>query len=186
MAPHTIPYRASDRVDNGPRIPRASGSIASSGSRTSSSTSSDVTEARSESLRPTSLVENPGESVGTMNPRIPSSVCAHTMATSAIPPFVIHIFDPESTQSEPSRLAAVRIPPGSLPASGSVRPKHPTTSPAAMRGSHSFFCSSLPNLQMGHMARDPWTEMKERNPASPASSSMQASPYWTALAPPHP
>ena len=73
----------------------------------------------------TSLVENPGVSVGTMNPRTPSSVRAHTIATSAMPPLVIHIFVPLSTQSSPSRWPASACEPGSLPLSGSVRPKQP-------------------------------------------------------------
>ena len=111
-----------------------------------------------------------------MNPRTPSSVTAHTMAISAMPPFVIHILAPFSTQSPPSRRAAVRIEPGSLPESGSVRPKHPSTSPVTMRGSHSCFCSSEPNFQMGNIASDPCTEMNDRNPLSPASSSMHAMP----------
>ena len=54
----------------------------------------------------------PGESVGTTNPRMPSSVCAHTTATSATAPLVIHILVPLSTQSAPSRLAEVRMPDG--------------------------------------------------------------------------
>ena len=57
---------------------------------------------------------------------------------------MIHIFVPLSTQSSPSRRARVRIEDGSLPESGSVRPKQPMASPAAMAGSHSCFCSSLP------------------------------------------
>ena len=46
---------------------------------------------------------------GTTKPRIPSSVCAHTTATPASVPLVIHILPPLSTQSSPSRLARVRI-----------------------------------------------------------------------------
>ncbi len=87
---------------------------------------------------------NPGVPVGTTKPRIPSSVRAHTTATSEIEPLVIHILVPSITQSEPSRLAVVRIPAGLEPKSGSVSPKQPTASPAAIRGSHSSFCSSLP------------------------------------------
>ncbi len=64
-------------------------------------------------------------SVGTTKPRTPSSVRAHTTATSAIEPLVIHIFWPLRTQSSPSRLALVRMPPGLEPWSGSVRPKQP-------------------------------------------------------------
>ncbi|CAM5255351.1 hypothetical protein SFUMM280S_06891 [Streptomyces fumanus] len=75
---------------------------------------------------------------------------------------------------------------GSEPWSGSVRPKQPMTSPAAMRGSQVRFCSSLPKRWMAYMAREPWTETRERMPESAASSSRQASPYWTALAPAQP
>ena len=53
---------------------------------------------------------------------------------------------------------------GSLPESGSVRPKQPMTSPAAMRGSHSCFCSSDPNFQIGNMASEPCTDTKLRAP----------------------
>jgi hypothetical protein len=70
-------------------------------------------------------------SFSTRKPRIsPSSVRAHTTATSAIEPFVIHIFEPERIQSEPSWRACVRMAPGSEPASDSVSPKQPIASPA--------------------------------------------------------
>jgi len=57
---------------------------------------------------------------------------------------VIHILAPSMIQSEPSRLAWVRIVPGSEPPSGSVRPKQPSISPRAIGGSQRCFCSSLP------------------------------------------
>ena len=57
---------------------------------------------------------------------------------------MIHIFVPLSTQSLPSRRARVRMPAGLEPKSGSVSPKQPMASPAASRGSHSFFWSSEP------------------------------------------
>ena len=75
---------------------------------------------------------------------MPSSVSAQTTATSEIEPFVIHILLPWMIQSEPSRRARVRIEPGSEPESGSVSPKQPIASPAAIRGSQSCFCSSEP------------------------------------------
>ncbi len=103
-----------------------------------------MTEARSESLRVIFVVVNPGVPAGTRKPRMPSSVRAHTVATSARLPLVIHILVPFSTQSLPSRRAKVRIPAGLLPKSGSVRPKQPIASPVAIRGSHSCFCSSEP------------------------------------------
>ncbi len=123
-----------------------------------------------------SCVEKPGVSVGTMNPSTPSSLVAHTIATSAMPPFVIHIFVPLTIQSEPSRRAWVLMRAGSLPASGSVRPKQPTTSPRAIGGSQRCFCSSLPNFQIGNIASDPCTDTNDRAPLSPASSSKHASP----------
>ena len=93
-----------------------------------------------------------------------------------MPPLVIHILVPLRTQSPPSRRALVRIPAGLEPKSGSVRPKQPITSPAAMGGSQRRFCSSEPYRQIGNMASDPWTETKLRAPESPASSSRQARP----------
>jgi len=110
-----MPKRASFRHDSGPPSPRTFGSTADSGRRTPDSTSSEVTDARSDILLVIFGAENPGVSVGTTNPRIPSSVCAQTTATSAIDPLVIHIFVPSSTQSEPSRRTRVRMPAGSAP-----------------------------------------------------------------------
>ena len=74
-----------------------------------------LSEARSDILCAMVLDEKPALSVGTMNPRMPSSLWAHTIAMSAIEPFVIHILRPSSTQSSPSRRARVRIEPGSDP-----------------------------------------------------------------------
>ena len=73
------------------------------------------------------------------------------------------------------------MPAGLEPKSGSVRPKHPIASPAAIRGSHSCFCSSEPCFQIANIASEPWTLTSERSPESPASSSRQASPYAVAL-----
>ncbi len=139
-----------------------------------------MTDARSESFFSMSRALNPGVSVGTTKPAYfppgRSSVRAHTMATSAIDPLVIHILVPFRIQSSPERLAFVRMLDGSLPESGSVSPKQPMASPAAMRGSHSCFCSSLPNFQIGNMASEPCTDTKLRAPLSPASSSRHARP----------
>ncbi|EAU63761.1 transcription factor Tcf4 variant S9 [Stigmatella aurantiaca DW4/3-1] len=74
----------------------------------------------------------------------PSSVLAHTTATSAMAPLVIHALAPLSTHVSPSFTARVRMPPGLDPKSGSVRPKHPMRRPWAMPGSNRSFCSSLP------------------------------------------
>ena len=93
-----------------------------------------------------------------------------------MPPLVIHCLEPLSTQSSPSRLAFVRMPDGSEPKSGSVSPKQPIRSPAAMPGSHCCFCSSEPNFQIGNIASEPCTETRLRMPESPYSSSRQATP----------
>jgi len=62
-----MPKRASFRQPSGPDRPRASGNIADSGSRTSSSTSSAVTDARSDIFCLISGAEKPGVAVGTID-----------------------------------------------------------------------------------------------------------------------
>jgi hypothetical protein len=103
---------------------------------------------------------------------------------------VIHILVPVSTQSasspEPERAAYVRMPAGLEPKSGSVSPKQPIASPVAIRGSHSCFCSSLPNRWIANIASDPCTDTSDRTPESTASNSRHASPYAVALVPAHP
>ena len=67
---------------------------------------------------------------------LPSSVRAHTTATSASEPLVIHIFEPLRTQPVVrSSSRACASPAGLEPASGSVSPKQPIVVPAAMPGS---------------------------------------------------
>ena len=122
------------------------------------------------------FAEKPGVSVGTMNPRIPSSVPAQTIETSATDPLVIHILRPLRIQSDPSRRARVVIDAGSDPASGSVSPKQPSSSPAAMPGNHCCFCSSEPNFQIANIASEPCTDTIDRIPESAASSSVHARP----------
>ena len=166
-----MPNRASDRQASGPDKPRASGSFASAGSRTSSKASSEVIDARSDSLCDMVRAENPGVSVGTTKPAMPSSVRAQTTATSAIVPLVIHIFEPFRIQSLPSRRAFVRMPAGLDPKSDSVSPKHPIASPVAIRGSQRSRCSSEPCRWIANIANEPCTDTRLRRPLSTASSS---------------
>ena len=105
MAPQMIPYRASFRQANGPFRPTTFGSTASAGSRTSSRVMSHWMEARIDSFGSIGVAVNPGVSVGTTKPRIPSSVCAQITATWAMEARPIHRLAPLSTQSEPSRRA---------------------------------------------------------------------------------
>ncbi len=59
---------------------------------------------------------------------------------------VIHILAPLTTYWSPCRLATVRMPCRSVPASGSVSARPPRSSPVAKRGSQWSFCFEVPNF----------------------------------------
>src|SRR6185437_16996365 len=103
------------RQDRGPLSPTTPGSTFSSGTTTLSKNRADVTEARSESFLSISGAEKPAAPLSPRKPRMQSSVMAHTTATSAIAPLVIHIFEPLITQSPPLFLAWVFMLAGSEP-----------------------------------------------------------------------
>ncbi len=103
-----------------------------------------MTDARKDHLPFISGAEKPAVPRSTRKPRMPSSARAHTTATSAMDPLVIHIFEPLSRQLRPSFTARVRMPAGFEPKSGSVSPKHPTASPRASRGSQRSRCACDP------------------------------------------
>src|SRR4030088_3399843 len=125
--------------------PTTPGSKFSSGISQSTNANPEVTEARSDHFPCTSQVLNPGALFSTRNPRIlSSSVLAHTTATSAIDPLVIHIFSPFNMYLLPFFTARVSIPPGFDPNCGSVRPKQPMALPCCKSGSHLFFFGSFP------------------------------------------
>ena len=63
----------------------------------------------------------------------------------SVPELVMNAFVPLITHSSPSSRAVVRVAPASEPPPGSVRPNAPSVSPAHSSGSHSRFCSSVPN-----------------------------------------
>ena len=69
----------------------------------------------------------------------------------SVPELVMKAFSPLITHSPAasSSVAVVRVPPASLPASGSVRPKPPSVRPAQRSGSHVCFCSSVPKRWIG-------------------------------------
>ena len=143
-----------------------------------------------DSFCPIGVAVTPGVPAGTRKPRTPSSVLAQTTRTSATEASPIQRLAPSRIQPAsspvPSRRAKVVIDDGSEPAVGSVSAKQPISSPAAIRGSHSCFCSSEPHLWMAVMASEPCTETNVRIPESPASSSMAARPYSTAERPGQP
>lgn len=74
-----------------------------------------------------------------------------TRPVMSVPELVMKHFVPLITHSPvaSSTLAVVRVAPASEPPSGSVRPNAPRISPAHSRGSHSAFCSSVPNKWRG-------------------------------------
>jgi hypothetical protein len=79
-----------------------------------------------------------------------------TNAEMSVPALVMNCFAPSILHSSPSSVAVVRTFPASDPASGSVRPKAPSSSPAVSRGIHSRFCRSLPNAWIGHDPSEVW------------------------------
>jgi hypothetical protein len=68
---------------------------------------------------------------------------------SATGPLVIQFLVPLITQSLPSRTAVVRCAAASLPASGSLSAKQPSSLPWASGTSHCCFCASVPNRRIG-------------------------------------
>src|SRR3954453_9438248 len=124
-------------------------SIVSSPTSTSSSEISAVSDARRPSLPWISDVLKPSDSVGTRNqasPRWPcsGSVWAKIIATLAKFPIEIHCFWPEIFQPPSILVARVERLAASEPVLGSVSPKQPSASPEQSLGSHSCFCSSVP------------------------------------------
>jgi hypothetical protein len=114
--------------------------MASAGRRTSSRVMSHWIDARIDSFGSIAAVLKPSVDVATRKPRmVPSSVFAQMTATSAMVARPIQRLAPLITQVSPSLRATAFMPAGSLPASGSVRPKQPIRSPWAMPGSHCCF-----------------------------------------------
>ncbi len=75
---------------------------------------------------------------------LPSSSLAQTTITSAMGLLVIQFLLPERRKPPSTFLARLRMPPGSEPWSGSVRPKQPTEAPLASFGRYLLRCASLP------------------------------------------
>ncbi len=126
---------------------------ASSGIRQSSKVSGTVSEARRPSLSSCLPGLRPGVPPSTRKvemPRVPGPpVRAHTTITPAREPLVIHCFCPRSRHPPGTRSAVVRMEPGSLPASGSLRAKAPQRcSPEVSRGTWRCRCASEPKRAM--------------------------------------
>ena len=72
-----------------------------------------------------------------------------TQAVMSVPALVMNIFAPSITHSPSRSSAVVRVAPASDPAPGSVNPNAASFLPDARSGSHSCFCSSVPNRKIG-------------------------------------
>ena len=116
----------------------------------------------------------------------PVSAVIVTHAEMSVPAFVMKIFDPLTIHA-PSRCSArVRVAPASEPASGSVRPNAASRSPEASRGSHSRFCSSVPNRKIGIVPSDVCAATVIATEESIRVSSSIAIAYETVSVPPPP
>jgi hypothetical protein len=98
---------------------------------------------------------------------------ASIMCVATSTPEII-IFWPLMTNSSPSRTARVSMCTASDPAFGSVRPKHPRSSPAAILGSQSRFCSSLPLFSIISPAKNTGRKKIAPTAALPYASSSAA------------
>jgi hypothetical protein len=67
-----------------------------------------------------------------------------TQPEMSVPGLVMNTFDPLMTHSPASSIAVVCVFPASVPASGSVSPNAASRLPEQSCGSHSSFCSSVP------------------------------------------
>ena len=128
--------------------PRAPGSSASAGSRTSSRVMSHWIDARIDSFGSIGVAVKPSVAVGTTKPRMPSSVCAQMIATSAIEASPIQRLAPVSTQPASVRRGRPWWPcsPGRCRRSARSARSSRSARRRAIPGSHRCFCSSEPNL----------------------------------------
>jgi hypothetical protein len=103
-------------------------------------------------------------------------VAGYTVKTHqlAMPPFVIHIFEPLMTHSSPFLTARVCTPATSLPAPGSVTQYAACSGSAVRRPRYSFFCSVLPAKMTGAEAR-PFASIAVLMPVQPYCISQAAS-----------
>ena len=72
----------------------------------------------------------------------------------SVPALVMNCLAPSITHSPSSSWARVRVAPASEPASGSVSPKAASLPPEHSAGSHSDFCSSVPQRWIGIVPSD--------------------------------
>ena len=139
-------------------------------------------------LRYGGCTSNPAVPAGTTIVEIspgPVRAVMVTIDVIGVPELVMNDFSPSITHSPPpSSVARVRVPPASLPASGSVSPKPPSARPAHRSGSQRSCCSGVPNLWIGLAPRPtPASSVIASDWSTRASSSMAThSPVQVAAA----
>ena len=121
----------------------------SSGTRQPSKTSSCVSEACQPIFRYAGITVNPGVPASTTTFEIsfgPVRAVIVTHFVIGVPELVMKVFWPSITHSPAasSRVARVLVAPTSEPASASVRPNAPSTSPSIIGTRYSCFCISVP------------------------------------------
>ena len=121
----------------------------------------------------------PGRSVGTRKQAIPrcffsGSVWAKIIATRALLPSEMNIFEPEIFQPPFWRVARVPTEAASDPVPGSVSPKQPSHSPEHSFGRSEVFCSSVPHCSIEPATSEVCTETTVRadESARPISSTI--------------
>ena len=101
---------------------------------------------------------------------------AKISASSAKLPSEIHCFCPLIRQPPSVRVARVERFAASEPVSGSVRAKQPSASSVQRRGSHSRFCSSVPQRSIELHTSEVCTDTTVRADESPRPISSTISP----------
>ena len=82
-------------------------------------------------------------------PVVPVTAVTVTSRVSVVPELVMKALLPSMRHAPSWSTAVVRVPPASLPAPGSVRPKAPRAAPLASRGTHCSFCAWVPKRYTG-------------------------------------
>ena len=104
------------------------------------------------------------------------SVWAKIIATFALLPSEMNIFEPEIDQPPFCFVARVATEAASEPVPGSVSPKQPSHSPEQSFGRISRFCSSVPHCSIDPATSDVCTDTTVRAEESPRPISSTISP----------
>ena len=105
----------------------------------------------------------------------PVTAVIETQPEMSVPELVMNCLAPSIAHSPSSSLAVVRTLPASEPASGSVRPKEASRPPLQSSGSHSDFCSSVPQRWIGIVPSEVWAAIVMQTEESIRASSSTAS-----------